>query len=210
MNMSQIDKSSLWIERTSLKTCFKTLSFSRKNMRLKNFFEFFQFLWSPQSFCGVPKNWKMGVPSEPVGVPKNWKMGVPNEPVGVPKNRKMGVPSKSLGVPPQKKKNVESQVGVPPKKKHVSRLAKRGGGGYPQALSEVVTLRNTRDFVGFPIIPRILHTDLRNREGFKKRTQKSKCLTVTQLSALDAWHVYVWRIRLRVHRPTQRPQWHWL
>ena len=102
MNMSQIDKSSLWIERTSLKTCFKTLSFSRKNMRLKNFFEFFQFLWSPQSFCGVPKNWKMGVPSEPVGVPKNWKMGVPSKP---------------LGVPPQK--NVESQVGVPPQKKHV-------------------------------------------------------------------------------------------
>ena len=54
MNMSQIDKSSLWIERTCLKTCFKTLSFSRKNMRLKNVFEFFQFLWSPQSFCGVP------------------------------------------------------------------------------------------------------------------------------------------------------------
>ena len=74
MNMSQIDKSSLWIERTSLKTCFKTLSFSRKNMRLKNFFEFFQFLWSPQSFCGVPKNWKMGVPSKPLGVPpkKTW------------------------------------------------------------------------------------------------------------------------------------------
>ena len=55
MNMSQIDKSSLWIERTCLKTCFKTLSFSRKNMRLKNVFEFFQFLWGPQSFCGVPK-----------------------------------------------------------------------------------------------------------------------------------------------------------
>ena len=113
MNMSQIDKSSLWIERTSLKTCFKTLSFLRKNMRLKNFFEFFQFLWSPQSFCGVPKNWKMGVPSEPVGVPKNWKMGVPNEPVGVPKNRKMGVPSKPLGVP-KKKRGVPS--GSPQKK----------------------------------------------------------------------------------------------
>ena len=101
MNMSQIDKSSLWIERTCLKTCFKTLSFSRKNMRLKKNFEFFQFLWSPQSFCGVPKNWKMGVPSEPVGVSKNWKMGVPSKPLGVPQ-----------------KKNVESQVGVPQKKNH--------------------------------------------------------------------------------------------
>ena len=59
----------------------------------------------------------------------------------------------------------------------------------------VVTLRrflrllpsgDARDFVGLPVIPRILHTDLRNREGFKKRTQKSKCLTVTQLSALDS------------------------
>ena len=82
MNMSQIDKSLLWIERTSLKTCFKTLSFLRKNMRLKNFFEFFQFLWSPQSFCGVPKNWKMGVLSKPLGVP--------------PPQKKRGVPSGNL------------------------------------------------------------------------------------------------------------------
>ena len=85
-----------------LKHVLRPYHFHEKNMRLKNFFEFFQFLWSPQSFCGVPKNWKMGVPSEPVGVPKNWKMGVPNEPVGVPKNWKMGVPSKPLGVPQKK------------------------------------------------------------------------------------------------------------
>ena len=71
---------------------------------------------------------------------------------------------------------------------YFSRLAKRGGSGYPQALPEVVALPSgdARDFVGLPVIPRILHTDLRNREGFKKRTQKSKCLTVTQLSALDS------------------------
>ena len=50
MNMSQIDKSSLWIEKTSLKTCFKTLSFSRKNVRSKKDFEFLYFFGVPNHF----------------------------------------------------------------------------------------------------------------------------------------------------------------
>ena len=38
MNMSQIDKSSLWIERTCLKTYFKTLLFSRKKYEIERRF----------------------------------------------------------------------------------------------------------------------------------------------------------------------------
>ena len=59
LNMSQIDKSSLWIERTCLKTCFKTLSFSRKNMRLKDVFH----------FCGIPNHFVESLMNEGSGVP---------------------------------------------------------------------------------------------------------------------------------------------
>ena len=113
MNMSQIDKSSLWIERTCLKTCFKTLSFSRKNMRLKNFFEFFQFLWSPQSFCGVPKNWKWESLVNPLESPKTEKWESLVNPLESPKTEKWESQVNPLESP---KKNVESQVGVPKKK----------------------------------------------------------------------------------------------
>ena len=45
--------------------------------------------------------------------------------------------------------------------------------------------------------------------------QWSTILEKDGLSGLRAWgrssgHVYVWRIRFRVHRPPQRRQWHWL
>ena len=38
----------------------------------------------------------------------------------------------------------------------IFKLAKRGGGGYPQALSEVVTLWGARAFIGLPSISTIL------------------------------------------------------
>ena len=115
MNMSQIDKSSLWIERTCLKTCFKTLSFSRKNMRLKNFFEFFQFLWSPQSFCGVPKNWKWESLVNPLESPKTEKWESQVNPLESPKTEKWESQVNPLESP-KKKRGVPS--GSPPPKKN--------------------------------------------------------------------------------------------
>ena len=64
VNMSQIDNSSLWIEKPCLRTCFKTSSFSSKNMRSKNIFKF-------SYFCGVP--------NQKVESPINEWSGVPNQ-----------------------------------------------------------------------------------------------------------------------------------
>ena len=79
VNMSQIDNLSLWIENTCLRTSFKTSSFSRKNMSLKNIFQIFIFLWLPQSKSGTPKNWKSWLPQSGLATPKNWKNGTPNK-----------------------------------------------------------------------------------------------------------------------------------
>ena len=100
MNMSQIDKSSLWIERTCLKTCFKTLSFSRKNVRSKKDFVIFIFFGVPNHFVESLMNEGSGVPSRTVESPKTEKWESQVNP---------------LESPP--KKNVESQVGVQ-KKNH--------------------------------------------------------------------------------------------
>ena len=73
VNMSQIYNSSLWIEKTCLRTCFKTLSFSRKNMRLKNIFKLNFFFGIPNQFMESPINEKSGVPDRAVESPSPQK-----------------------------------------------------------------------------------------------------------------------------------------
>ena len=63
VNMSQIYNSSLWIEKTCLRTCFKTLSFSRKNVRSKKDFVIFIFFGVPNHFVESLINEWIGVPS---------------------------------------------------------------------------------------------------------------------------------------------------
>ena len=102
MNMSQIDKSSLWIERTCLKTCFKTLTSYRFHEQIwdwKTFLHFFNFCGVPNHFVESLMNEGSGVLSRALESPKteNWESLVnPLEPLI--------------------KKRVESLVEPPPKK----------------------------------------------------------------------------------------------
>ena len=50
---------------------------------------------------------------------------------------------------------VHAKMGGPLYSILLFKLAKRGGGGYPQALSEVVTLWDARAFIGLPSISTI-------------------------------------------------------
>ena len=72
-------------------------------------------------------------------------------------------------------------------------IAERGGGGYPQALPKVINLGIMLELseILVLVISSILHVSLtiikyREKRKIQKENQKSECLTVTQLSALDS------------------------
>ena len=75
---------------------------------------------------------------------------------------------------------------------NLGKLAKRGGGGYPQALPKVINISSKNFGTDWKTSTTLLNE--RRRRRIQKENPKSECLTVTQLSALAPWPVYVWCI----------------
>ena len=71
-----------------LKHVLRPYHFHEKIWDWKTFLNFFNFLWSPQSFCGVPNQDKLGVPNPKMESPKSNIFGVPNHPLESPKTEK--------------------------------------------------------------------------------------------------------------------------
>ena len=72
---------------------------------------------------------------------------------------------------------------------NLGKLAKRGGGGYPQALPKVINLQGMLELPEILVLnvkppPHPYNIYCEKRRRIQKENQKSECLTVTQLSAL--------------------------
>ena len=72
---------------------------------------------------------------------------------------------------------------------NLGKLAKRGGGGYPQALPKVINLQGMLELPEILVLivkppPHSYNIYCEKRRRIQKENRKSECLTVTQLSAL--------------------------